>query len=133
MPHNPPRLKTAPSSLPPQSALPRLRSSPPQIFSDGRRRISSFGRKDPKLDLFFYNIEETYGAYNIYTKLAGFSIRRSCETRVNNNVVRKRFVCSKEGSSKEKLGDDSIQQRRNSDCEAHLQIKKNKGKTMGGV
>ena len=56
---------------------------------------------------------------------------------MNNNVVRKNFVCSKESSRKEKLGNDSIQQRWNSNmwanCEAHLQIKKNKGKTMGGV
>lgn len=44
--------------------------------------------------------------------------------------MRKKFVCSKEGSRKEKLGIESIVQRRNSntraDYGAHLQIKKTK-------
>ena len=84
--------------------------------------------KIPKVEIIFENIEEAYNAYNIHAKLADFSTKRSYETRLNNEVVRKKIVCSKESSRKEKLGVESIVQRWNLDtregCEACLQIKK---------
>ena len=84
----------------------------------------------PKVGIIFENIEEAYNAYNIHAKLADFSTKQSYETRLNNEVVRKKLVCSKEGCRKEKLGVESIVQRRDSDtrvdCGAHLQIKKTK-------
>ena len=51
--------------------------------------------KLPKVGQVFENIGDAYSAYNTYAKAAGFSIRRISEMKVNDQVVRKKFVCSK--------------------------------------
>ena len=83
--------------------------------------------KLPKVGQVFENIEDAYNAYNTYAKAAGFSIRRSSETRLNNQVVRKKFVCSKEGCKKKRLGGERRTSDTRENCGSYLQLKKMKG------
>ena len=85
--------------------------------------------KTPRLGMIFSNIEEAFNFYNTYAEAAGFSIRRSSEKRVKNEVVWKQFAFFK-GLRSEKVGPSSGAQRlvanTRENCGAKFQVRKNK-------
>ncbi|XXG73186.1 hypothetical protein AAC387_Pa07g2146 [Persea americana] len=83
----------------------------------------------PIVGMLVDSIEEAYNLYNIYAKAAGFSVRKSSDARRKNEVVWKKFVCSKEGQKVEKMCRTNVVQRRVTDirenCGAELQVRRN--------
>ena len=54
----------------------------------------------PKIGMAFGSIEEAWTFYKKYGQAAGFDVRSSTAKTVNNVIVAKSFVCSKEGRPK---------------------------------
>ncbi|KAF9609435.1 hypothetical protein IFM89_016235 [Coptis chinensis] len=52
----------------------------------------------PKIGMIFNSESEAYSSYNQYTRIVGFSVRRSHQKKIKNGQIRRRqYVCSKEG------------------------------------
>ena len=61
----------------------------------------------PKVGQKFQSIDEAFEFYINYAKEAGFSVRSNSSKRCKgtNEVIRKEFVCYKEGESSKKVGE----------------------------
>ena len=55
----------------------------------------------PKVGQKFESLDATYEFYNAYARKAGFSVRKSKETKKNGMVYWKQYVCSKQGETDE--------------------------------
>lgn len=86
----------------------------------------------PRLHMTFETINDAYNVYNNYAKVMGFSVRKhSNKSNKNGEIVYRRFVCSKEGRSDEKVFDNggSVQRRHlitRKNCNAQMRVKKDK-------
>lgn len=89
--------------------------------------------KTPKMGMKFDTIDEAFGFYNDYAKLAGFKVRKDSSRTKDREMVWKRYLCSKEGTTDEKRSHQSglVQRRRcrmktRENCKAQYQVKKDK-------
>ncbi|KAL6196532.1 hypothetical protein ACLB2K_032147 [Fragaria x ananassa] len=79
-----------------------------------RKEFSKLCLDDLK-DVYFLTVLEAERFYYLYSRIVGFSVRRSRrEMNENGQVIRRRWVCSKEGKSlgqteKEKGQDVNLQ------------------------
>ncbi|KAH7569676.1 hypothetical protein JRO89_XS06G0238400 [Xanthoceras sorbifolium] len=89
----------------------------------------------PRLGQEFASLDDVYNFYNKYAKEAGFSVRinSSRKNRENNEIVRKEYVCFKEGISVKAKGVVSETKRRRGitreGCNAKLAVVKSKAGT----
>ncbi|TXG48339.1 hypothetical protein EZV62_027633 [Acer yangbiense] len=89
----------------------------------------------PMLGQEFASLDDVYDFYNKYAKEAGFSVRinSSRKNKVNNEILRKEYVCSKEGISANAKGVVSETKRRRGitreGCNAKLAVLKSKTDT----
>ncbi|KAK0580127.1 hypothetical protein LWI29_036758 [Acer saccharum] len=89
----------------------------------------------PMLGQEFASLDDVYDFYNKYAKEAGFSVRinSSWKNKENNEILRKEYVCSKEGISANAKGVVSETKRRRGitreGCNAKLAVLKSKTDT----
>lgn len=94
-------------------------------------------RVGPVLGQIFSTVDEAYQFYNTYALHKGFEIRIGdvIRSRVTNEVIRKKFVCCKEGkkylADKRQVGKD-VKYRRDTrtDCKAKIEITMKNGEWL---
>ncbi|XP_042418514.1 protein FAR1-RELATED SEQUENCE 5-like [Zingiber officinale] len=113
-----------------------LLSVPPEVSGEGRElevdvsaQVASGGPDEPALGVEFDSPEDARAFYSTYAERIGFRIRnsKSFTSRVDDTVIMRRFVCSKQGRPSKKDPFDLTKKRRNRSssregCNAMLQV-----------
>lgn len=89
---------------------------------------------DTKIGLYFEDLTEVYEFYNVYAKVARFSVQKDSTCTKDGDAIWKWFFCSKEGKTDEKHWiDKDVAQRCHTEtqvnCTTQMQVKNEK---LGG-
>ncbi|CAO2206294.1 unnamed protein product [Urochloa humidicola] len=112
---------------------PRTESSPSVAATSDIVNINSKEHLKPVVGMIFDNLTDVEEFYKAYAHNAGFSVRVGQQKKGNEKVLFKRYYCSREGFTKEKVpdaSDESVKKRKapklmetRCGCPAHIVVK----------